>query len=105
MLAEHSSWTLLVLVCGNERSAASGRPSCGRERASRLRRHLRDRARSAGLRDAVVISRTTCLGVCSPRGTTVVLTGRQGPPCVSVLPHEASVDAIWGVVIERLRST
>jgi (2Fe-2S) ferredoxin len=59
-----------ILVCTNERSADSGKPSCAPRGSLDVYRRFKDRLRERGLRDEVIVTRTGCLKHCS-HGITV----------------------------------
>jgi (2Fe-2S) ferredoxin len=61
-----------VLVCTNTRPPDNPKGSCGPKGADALVDRLKDLARDHGLRDRVIVNRTSCLKHCS-RGVTVAV--------------------------------
>jgi (2Fe-2S) ferredoxin len=61
-----------VLVCLNSRPADNPKGSCAAKGAEALYDRLRDIVKASGLRDSVIVNRTSCLKHCS-RGTTVAV--------------------------------
>ena len=61
-----------VFVCTNMRPAGNTRGSCGEKGSEALYARLKDLVRERGLRDTVIVSRTSCLKHCS-RGITVAV--------------------------------
>jgi predicted metal-binding protein len=91
------SWRVAVLVCCNERPAGHPRGCCGREAGEALVRGLRDRARTEGVRKALVVHRTGCLDVCGA-GTVAVLGAERRIVEVGGAPLED----VWSVVCKAL---
>lgn len=102
-------WQRTVLVCCNQRplpSQAPGggrrdalegaeKPSCGRERGAELRGWLKARSRSEGLKGKVIVMETSCLGVCSPLGVTIVASDLDGTRRSWVVPDGADREDLW----------
>jgi (2Fe-2S) ferredoxin len=61
-----------VLVCTNVRPADNPKGSCGPKGAQELYDALKDSVRERGLKNRVIVSRTSCLKHCS-RGITVAV--------------------------------
>jgi (2Fe-2S) ferredoxin len=61
-----------VLVCTNTRPPGNPKGSCGEKGAEALADALKDLVRERGLRDRVMVNRTSCLKHCS-RGITVAV--------------------------------
>ena len=61
-----------ILVCTNQRPADNPKGSCGPKGADDLVDRLKDLARESGLRDQVIVNRTSCLKHCS-QGVTVAV--------------------------------
>lgn len=61
-----------VLVCTNTRPADNPKGSCGPKGAEGMVDQLKDLARERGLRDQVIVNRTSCLKHCS-QGVTVAV--------------------------------
>ena len=59
-----------ILVCLNERSPESGKPSCAPKGALAVYHRFKDLAKELGVRDQVMVTRTGCLKHCS-QGITV----------------------------------
>ncbi|MEZ4318017.1 MAG: hypothetical protein R3F61_10955 [Myxococcota bacterium] len=95
------TWSVAVVVCGNERAAGSSRGCCGRERGRELRMWLRDRARAEGIRSALVVHLGGCMDVCGA-GTTVALHGRGGDRRVLVVEPDDR-EALWHEVVRAVR--
>ena len=54
-----------ILVCANERPPDATKPCCHPKGALEVYRRFKDRVRSHGLRDSVMVVRTGCLKHCS----------------------------------------
>jgi (2Fe-2S) ferredoxin len=61
-----------VLVCTNTRPPGNPKGSCGEKGSEELLGALKDMVRERGLRDRVMVNRTSCLKHCS-RGITVAV--------------------------------
>jgi (2Fe-2S) ferredoxin len=61
-----------VLVCTNMRPPGNPKGSCGEKGSEALYARFKDMVRERGLRDTVIVSRTSCLKHCS-RGITVAV--------------------------------
>ena len=61
-----------VLVCTNVRPADNPKGSCGPKGADAIVDALKDMTRDRGLKDSVIVNRTSCLKHCS-RGVTVAI--------------------------------
>jgi (2Fe-2S) ferredoxin len=61
-----------VLVCTNTRPPGNPKGSCGQKGAEDLAQALKDLVDEAGLRDRVMVNRTSCLKHCS-QGVTLAV--------------------------------
>jgi len=61
-----------VLVCLNARPAGNPKGSCAEKGSEALYARLKDLVRERGLKDRVIVSRTSCLKHCS-RGITLAV--------------------------------
>ena len=97
------TWKAAVFVCTHERAADSGRASCGFERGSQLRDHLKKRMKACGKKGVVLTAKSGCLGVCSPRGVTVAVVPEPGSGLVRrswICEDEAEWDRLFEAVHE-----
>ncbi len=90
------AWEAAVLVCCNQRPEGAKRSSCGAKGLA-LRDALKLCAREAGARDRVLVASTSCLGVCSPWGTTVavLVAGRR---TMWVVAPGTPPEAVWSAI-------
>jgi (2Fe-2S) ferredoxin len=61
-----------ILVCTNARPAGHPQGSCAEKGSGEVAERLKDLVREAGLRDFVMVNRTSCLKHCS-QGTTIAV--------------------------------
>ena len=93
-----------ILVCTNSRPEGHPKGSCGPKGSEALAQQLKDAVQEAGLRDRVMVNRTSCLKHCS-HGITVVVQpdnawyARVTADDIRVLCDEHLVK---GRVVERL---
>jgi (2Fe-2S) ferredoxin len=93
-----------VLVCTNARPAGNPKGSCGEKGSEELAQRLKDLVQEAGLRDGVMVNRTSCLKHCS-QGITVAVQpdnvwyARVGPGDLETICREHLKD---GRPISRL---
>jgi predicted metal-binding protein len=97
-------WQVAVLVCTNSRDPATGKTSCGAARGAALADAVKDLRTAAGQKGRVLVSKTGCLGVCSPRGVTVCAARAEGPRQVWVACEGDAAADVWGAVERMLRS-
>jgi len=92
------SWSVVVLVCANERDPSAQKSSCGAAAGRELRRWLRDRVREHGQKRSVLVSTVRCLSVCPANGTTVCTMAQSAAGMqrqTMVVDASADREALW----------
>jgi len=94
-----------VFVCTNERDKSASRPSCGLEGSKKLRGHLKDAAKKAGLKHRIRINEASCLDQCEHGPVMVVYPEAVWYGFVSIEDINEIVDnhLVHGKPVERLR--
>lgn len=95
-----------VLVCTHQRPPEAEKASCGEEQGVALRDWLKARLKADGLKGPVLCAKSSCLGVCPRRGTTIaVLPGEGLERRVFVVDDDESREAVYAQVLACLPST
>lgn len=102
MMPVDPGWQAAVLVCCNQRPAEAVKASCG-DKGVHFREELKRLVKDAGLRDRVLVANTTCLGVCSPWGTTVALLA-GGRRVMWVVPTGTSAARAWTAIAAAMET-
>lgn len=98
-------WQAAVLVCTNSRDPETGKASCGTARGTRLADAVKDLRTAEGYKGRVLVSKTGCLGVCSPRGVTVCIARDAGARQAFVVADDDAPAAVWQRVKDSLSTT
>ncbi|TNE91751.1 MAG: (2Fe-2S) ferredoxin domain-containing protein [Deltaproteobacteria bacterium] len=67
-----------VLVCAHDRPPGAEKNSCGEAVGSELRDWLKARLKADGLKGPVLCAKSSCLGICPARGTTIAVLPAPG---------------------------
>ncbi|MCO4744028.1 MAG: (2Fe-2S) ferredoxin domain-containing protein [Proteobacteria bacterium] len=67
-----------VLVCTHQRPEGADKASCGVEEGEELRDWLKARLKADGLKGPVLCAKSSCLGICPRRGTTIAVLPSPG---------------------------
>lgn len=95
----------VVLVCTHERPPEAEKSSCGYEQGVALRDWLKARLKADGLKGPVLCAKSSCLGICPARGTTVAVIPGPGTHMVRqvfVTEPDEPYEAIYEQVLACL---
>lgn len=67
-----------VLVCTHQRPPGAEKNSCGVEEGVALRDWLKAKLKADGLKGPVLCAKSSCLGICPARGTTIAVIPGPG---------------------------
>jgi len=93
-----------ILVCTNERPPGHPKGSCGQKGSLALAQELKDAIEEAGLRECVMVNRTSCLKHCSQGITVAVQPDNAWYAKVTPedIPSICREHLVGGRVVERL---
>jgi predicted metal-binding protein len=84
-----------VLVCVNERDPATGKSFCGHDRGTSLRNWMKTSRNAEGLKGRILVSVSSCLGVCPRKGTVVAVVPSSGATQMVVVDPDQQRKDVW----------